>query len=275
MLREYRKILSRKEFNISFMLLFFSVIGEFIYGCKMFRNVSLSGVISAYDGTILSNNFNSPFGICYGVLLPVIVSLMGSTSAYEEKKQNILSSIYTRTNRTKYIWEQGGAVFLASFLGVLFCLGISFLLASIMLPIQGHNTMFMTDYAKLVSADSEYMLDELYRLHPYLNLCVFIFMRAMFAGAFAFMAYGISFFGRWVNKIIIVLSPILWLICYQMAFAILKRIFEGKNLHLWFSSDILSMNHYGKFQVLIVLWLILVLIGILGMVKEMRRGDVL
>lgn len=275
MLREIKKIIVRKEFVFVFLVLFFSVIGEFLYGCHMFEDIKLSGVISAYDGTILSNNFNSPFGVCYGLLMPICVSIIASTLAYEEKKQGITACIYTRESKKTYILKQAAAVYIAAFFIVLFCLLISFILSAVTFPLQGYNTMFQADYARLLNIDNEYMLDSIYRLHPYINLFIFIFLRALFAGAFAFMAYGCSFIGKWMKKITIILVPFVFIVCMQLLFQIGKTMISQQTVKLFFSTNILAMNQYGKLEMFAIIWLTIMLLGSLGLKKGMYKGDIL
>lgn len=265
--------MSRREFKFILMFLFFSVIGEFLYGCYMFKDICLSGIISAYDATILSNNFNAPFGVSFGLLLPICASIIGSTIGYEEKKQKLLSCIYTRQTKKTYLKKQALSVFVVAFFTVLFCLTISMILAVIMFPIQGHNTMFQADYNKLLNADSEFILDYLYRFHPYLNIFLFIVVRALFAGAFAFMAYGISFMGKWMNRITIIVTPFVFVVCMQLFFQIMKRILHQEVLRLFFSTNIMAMNHYGRGEMFVIVWIVIVLVGYAGLKSGVSAED--
>ncbi len=275
MLREIKKIVTRKEFMFVLLIFFLAVIGEFIYGCRMFRSSDLSDVISAYDATILSNNFNSPFGVFYGLLMPICVSIIASTLACEERRQRLLACIYTRENKRIYLRKQAEAVFIVAFCVVFVCLLVSLFLAVVTFPVQGYNTMSQTDYARLLAADDEFILDYMYRIHPYINLAIFILIRSLFAGAFAFMAYGCSFLGKWMRKITIILVPFVFLVGIQLLFQIMKRLILQEDIQLYFSTNILAMNHYGKIEVFPILWSLVMLIGIGGLIKGRRTEDVL
>lgn len=269
MKNEIIKIFNRKEFYLVVLVMFMAVFADYIYECYMFREVNLSGVISAYDGTILSNTVGTPFGIVFGTLLPFCASMIASTSGLEERKMGLSGCIFTRIHKKKYLFSQGAAIFFVVFGVVFLSLMVSLFLAVITFPIQGYNTMFQTDYDRLLNVDLEFMLDYFYRLHPYINISFFIVLRALFAGVFAWFAYGVSFLERG-NKITTILSPFIFVIFMQLIMQFAKKMSPNDDLRIWFNTNILGINHYGKLGMVAAIWSVIFLIGLCGVMKGCR-----
>lgn len=273
MKNELKKIFNRKEFYFVLLILMMAVFADFLYECHLFREVSLSGVISAYDGTILSNNAGMPFGIIFGLLMPICVSIIASPSAVEEKKMGLGGCIFTRVSKRKYLLHKGCAIFLTAFFAVLLALAVSLILSLITFPVQGFNTMFQADYEKLMSVDKEYMFDSMYRFHPYANIIMFILIRSLFAGAFSWFAYGISFFGKG-NRIMTILSPFMLIIFLQMAMRFARTKCASEKMSLWFNTNILTINHYGKAGMILIIWCLIILAGLSGIIRGIKAETV-
>lgn len=270
MLNEIKKILNRREFYFSFLIFFFAMVGEFIYKCYMFREVDLSDVVSAYESHILYNVTQTPFIQVYSLMLPILISVAAATMAYEEKKSNLLGSLYTRTSKKEYINDQYKAVFVTAFSMVLFCLLISLLLSLITFPYQGHFSYNDPEYERFLHANTNILFDSLDRLHPYINILIFIVLRALFAGAFASFAYGLSYI--FCNKIAIIIAPFIFELLLEVALMII-RLVGGKHLKGISETRIFSMNNDGKLWVIVFIWLVLMFIGKIGINKGIRVKD--
>ena len=264
MIFEIKKILNRNEFWIVALLLIIASCADFVYECYLFKNVKLSDVISAYDGTVLSNLCNTPFSIVFGLLLPILCSFIASSIAIEENEKGISDYIYTRTSRKNQIIKQGAAIWIIVFILVSGILFLNLLMSFVVFPVQGYNSMFQADYEKLTMADKDYMFDVLYRLHPYANVAVFIILRGMFAGCFAWAAYGISYIIKLKNKIVVLVSPFILLISIQMIMRIIRMIFDNKEIQLWFNTNILGLNGYGRVTMLFAVMIVYFIIGMSG-----------
>lgn len=271
MKNEIIKIINRKEFYFTTVILFLAVFADYLYECYLFREVTLAGVISAYDGTILSHTAGTPFSVVFELLLPICASVIASTCALEERNKGIDACVITRVKQKKYRLQQGMAIFFVGFSLVGFALLISLFLSLFTFPIQGFHTMSQVDYQKLLDVDRQYLFDYLYRCHPYANMMAFILLRAMFSGLFAWFAYGVSFFGL-ENKIGVILSPFLFIVFLQLVMQMVKRLGRKINfseeIWIWFNTNILTINHYGRFRMIAIIGVFLFIIGFIGI----RRG---
>lgn len=266
MLNEVKKILHRKEFYFTFFVLFFAVIGEFVYKCYMFREVELSGAISAHETFILYNITQNPLVNAFSLLLPILISVAAATVAYEEKKSNLLGTIYTRTSKKKYIMNQFKAVFITAFGVVTVCLLISLLLSLVAFPIQGHFSYDLPNYEALFEKETDVMF-YLLRFHPYIKILIVTILRSLLAGGYACFAYGISYFIS--NKIAIIIVPLIFSILHELvSYAI--RIVSGLDI----CSRIMGYyNSEREIIAVVVACLILMTIGIIGVNKGIKVRD--
>ena len=266
MLNEVKKILHRKEFYFTFFVLFFAVIGEFIYKCYMFREVELSGGISAHETFILYNITQNPLENVFSLILPILISVAAATIAYEEKKSNLLGTIYTRTSKKKYIMNQFKAVFITAFGVVTVCLLISLLLSLVAFPIQGHFSYDLPHYEALFEKETD-VIWRLLMFHPYIKILMMIILRSLLAGGYACFAYGISYFIS--NKIAIIIVPLIFSILHELvSYAI--RIVSGLDI----CSRIMGYyNSVREIIAVVVVCLILMTIGIIGVNKGIKVRD--
>ena len=256
----FKKITKRKEFIIIFAIMILAVLLNFLYECKVFSGLPLSGRISAFEGTILTNILDTPFNAVFGSLLPIVACVVASTIYLEDKQNDMESCIYTRISRKKYVWTQGYAIFLVVFGMILFSLFVSLILALCAFPFQGSTIMGTADYTKLGLVDKNYMLDDLYRCYPYTNIIIFIVLRALVGASFAWMAYGISFLPK-MKKIMVLFAPFALQMGLELVTGFIRNSIQNEKIKIVLSTNILTVNHYGSFIMVLFLIGFYILLG--------------
>ena len=103
----------------------------------------------------------------------------------------------------------------------------------------------------------------------------FMLLRALFAGAFALFAYGVGFVSKSIKKIVVVFSPFVLVTIIQLVLYLCKNLLKDENIRLYFSTNILGMNHYGKLEVIFAIWFIIMFLAIAGIIKGIKTEDVL
>lgn len=223
---ELKKIISRKEFVIFFFLMFFAVISDFLINCWCYYGSNMSALYTASNMTVLNNVSRSPFRTVYVILLPIVACIMASDTYLVDKKMGMNNYILLRTDRKKYIWTKGVAIFILVSLTILINILLSISLAYIAFPAYGYcsNGRVSLDIlsGKFIS---KRLFIELYMYHPYINLLVFGFIRALTGGVYALLAYGISFFKN-SNRYIVMASSFLIVTVLEIIEEIYKNILE-------------------------------------------------
>lgn len=250
---EIRKCIKRTEFKIALIAIFSAIFLDYIILCKGYYGSALSKVMSASDGSILTNLIKTPLSPIVSILLPLTVSFIYSDSYLEERKWGLSNFINTRISKNKYILAKAIAIAIVSLFIIFIPLIINMLLAIIAFPIQGHNTFGLPDYKKLSYIDPGIMLNRIKTYYPYINILIFIIIRALFASSFALISFGISFFNK-INKYLVILSSMIINTLLMMITDILSRIIPNRDISRAIGTNILGTNSYGNF-----IWLIFIM----------------
>lgn len=250
---EISKCVKRTEFKIAVIAIFSAIFLDYIILCKGYYGSTLSKVMSASDGTILTNLVKTPLSPIIGILLPLTASIVYSDSYLEERKWGLSNFINTRVDKKKYILTKAITIAIVSFLIIFIPLVLNEILAIIAFPIQGHNTFGLPDYKKLSYIDSGIVLSRFQVYYPYTNILIFIIIRSLFAASFALISFGVSFFNK-VNKYLVILSSMIINILFMTVTDILSRIIPNEVISRAIGTNILWTNGYGSF-----IWLLFIL----------------
>lgn len=245
---EIKKIISRKQFVIVFLIFFFTAIGDFLLTCKVYYGIELSWVRSAYKCGILTNEAGMFTGQFYSTLLPILVCIGVSDVYYTERTSGITNFIYSRTTHGKNILTKIAAVSITSFLMVFIPLVINFLLVFTAFPLQGYyctNSAYLT----LTSPEEGRIFGYLEMFYPYLNSFVYILIRCLIGTSFALFSFSISLINNF-NRYIVLFSGMIFYLCYTSATGL--PFFVETDIN----TNIFSVNGYGSG------WMFLVFIGI-------------
>ncbi len=233
-LLEIKKIIKTKEYMVIFAIMYIFMIMDFIILCSMFYGKGLSEVYSAHNMNVMYNISRSPFRILYHILLPVCVGFMGCSTYAQDRKNKMNNYIITRTSRQKYIINKGISIFLVASLTVFLLLMINLLFAVIAFPIYGYNLHGVQMNFIFADPHGTALFGELQYENPYLGLCIFIALRALFAGILGLEAYGLSMFIR--NKYVNIFSAFI----IHNVFTFVENIFgEALNMSLPISMNVL------------------------------------
>lgn len=206
---EIKKILHKKEYLYVMILICLTAIIDFLVNCYNFYGNNLSSVYAANEMMILNNVSRQPFRIIFTVALPIVASIVASDMYFTDKKKQINTYIITRVNRGTYIKTQALAIFIVVSVSTLAALFLNLLLCLIAFPLNGVNPSGLIVERLIQMEDSGYepynVLERLSFCHPYINIMFFIIMRALIAGLFALLSYGISFIGK-LNKYVVFLA---------------------------------------------------------------------
>lgn len=266
---ELKKIIRRKEFKLVFIVIWAAIFLDFLLTCREYYGANLSNVMSAFNGTIITNVVKTALEPIVGILLPLTVGIIYSDSYLEEDTWGVSNFINTRISKKNNIIAKSIAISIISFSIIFIPLLANEILAIIAFPIQGYNTFGAPDYKLLCYIDYDKVLPELQLYYPYINILLFIFIRALYGVAFALLSFGVSFLYK-VNKYITVLSAfIINTFMIVVLNSISKVLPQNSYIYTLISTDYLSINGYGKFMwILIMLFfylsisIILIKIGI-------------
>lgn len=263
-LLEIKKIIKTKEYRVIFAIMYIFMIMDFIILCSMFYGKGLSEVYSAHNMNVMYNISRSPFGILYHALLPVCVGLMGCSTYAQDRKNKMNNYIITRTSRQKYIINKGISIFLVASLTVFLLLMINVLFAVIAFPVYGYklhgaqmNFIFTDFYGTALFGELQYE-------NPYLGLCIFIALRALFAGIIGLEAYGLSMFIR--NKYVNIFSAFI----IHNVFTFVEIIFaDAVNISLPLSMNVFApypnmgvIMYFSSFMINLIFAFVLIHIGV-------------
>lgn len=270
---EIGKCIKRKEFALVILLIVIAIASDFTFTCIRFWGSKYSGLLSAYDATIITNIVKTPLYPIFSVLLPLTVSIIYSDSYLEEDINGISNFINTRTSRNKNIISKAIAISIISFSITLIPLLINQVLALIAFPIQGHNGFGLPDYKKLLYIDKGIILHELKNYNPYINNIVFMVIRSIAAVSFALISYGCSFIPK-INRYLAILSSLFINVVISTGSFILGNVFANINIHISdaFFTNILYTNAYGNIIVLFGILVLYLIIGVFFIYKGIKQN---
>lgn len=277
---EAKKILRRNEFKFVAILMFLSVIIDFIVLCYNYYGSNLSSIYSAHTMTVMDNISREPFRVIFTLVLPLVASIIASDMYLSDKNAQINTYIITRVNRKTYIKNQLAAIFIVVSGLTFMMLLLSLLLCVIAFPIYGntlHGAVMPYELIQYQSKTDTYLfLARLRLFHPYINIIFFIVTRSVFAGIFALLSYSISFISR-VNKYIVFVFSFVIYSIITISEALIERELFSLNLeNTWLVnlvySGILSLNPVGNiftyFKDIIIFLLLFLVFIIIGLRKE-------
>lgn len=249
---ELKKCFNRKEFKIIFIVIIGAILLDFFLLCKEYYGEHLSYVMPAYNGTIITNIVKSPLEPIISILLPLTVSIIYSDSYLSEENMGIGNLIDTRVGRKTNIKSKVIAIIIISFFVVFIPLIINMILSLIAFPFNGYNTFGLPDYKRLSYVSDEIALGYMQIYYPYINLCIFIFIRSLYSVAFALLSFGISFYSK-RNKYISILSAFIINMVFVMIFEIISRFFSLSKFSEIIGTSYLSVNPRGSFIFIIII----------------------
>ncbi|MEG2869781.1 MAG: hypothetical protein RR894_18775 [Terrisporobacter sp.] len=268
---EIKKCLKRKEFILILLLMIIAITSDFALTCLRFYGCKTSELLSAYEGTLITNIIQTPLYPVFSILLPLAVSIIGSDVYLEEKINGTSNLINTRISKKDNIISKAIAMSIVSFLVVLVPLLINQILALIAFPIQGYNGFGLDDYKKLIYIDKGIMLSQIQTYYPYLNNIIFIIIRSIFAVSFFLMSYGFSLLPK-INKYLAILSSFIVNMLLTTVLSILSFILLNINEFLSeaVGTSFLGVNGYGNIYILFGILIIYLIIGIFLINKEIK-----
>ena len=233
---EIKKILMRRQYWFTMILLTGSVILDYLTVCKEYYGAPLSQVRSAYHCTVLKNDVPNIASVPYNVLFPILACIMCSDIYYEEHKLGISNFLYTRSDKRADLLHKLFAVFIVSFLSFFAPLLLNLGLSVITFPIQGHYASYTT-YLSLVNLEPDRMLSYLEAYHPYWNILCFILIRCLIASLIAVLSYSISLVFT-TSRYFVLLSGFIYYILYSN----LTNLIPNDLLN----TILISVNGYGS-----------------------------
>lgn len=191
---EFKNLISRSEFFISFtLMLLFSIISVVINASDIYGK-SIDNVISASDLFMINSHSGRILsGMIIMVLLPVIASVPFSDSYYIDKKSGIYLSVLTRTSQLNYIFSKAIVTFLSAFI-VLF---IPLLLNQILCLIMGPVSSFC-DLSGWPAYETSRLNEHIYfwtnfENNTYVMNFIYILWASIFGGFMALFSFAFSF----------------------------------------------------------------------------------
>mgnify|MGYP004465609591 FL=1 len=184
--------------------------------------------------------------------MPLTVSIIYSDSYLSEENMGIGNLIDTRVGRKTNIKSKVIAIIIISFFVVFIPLIINMILSLIAFPFNGYNTFGLPDYKRLSYVSDEIALGYMQIYYPYINLCIFIFIRSLYSVAFALLSFGISFYSK-RNKYISILSAFIINMVFVMIFEIISRFFSLSKFSEIIGTSYLSVNPRGSFIFIIII----------------------
>lgn len=278
---EIKKILRRKEFVFVSILMFLSVIMDYLVNCYNYYGSKMSLLHPAYDMTCLNNISRSPYCIVFGVALPLVASIAASDMYNTDAAMGINSYIITRVNKKTYVKNQGLAIFITVSGVTLSLLLMNLFLCMITFPVKGYSLYgFIMPYEMIEYNGSEYFssifMDNIHMAHPYINIIFFIIMRSAVAGMLALLSYGVAFI-RFINKYVIFVSAFLIHTVLELAEYFLEKVIWSLDMQeSWISklcySGILQINPNGDvftyFKDIILLMILTIALILIGRRRE-------
>ena len=258
---ETKRIIKRKEFFMMFAIMHFAVLIDFFINCGNAYGANLSSVRPAYCMTVLDNVSKSPCRLLFVIMLPIAAAAFASDLYKRDEQNGVDAIISTRSTKSRYIYSQACAIFIVVFMTFFMALILSIIFSVIAFPAYGYKLYGDEKLVTLLYANDRwsypvgngfgYFLYRLKALHPYLNLILFAFFRALIAGVFALLAYGISFL-RFVNKYIVFLSAFIVYQSVEIGKQFVFRALEAENVNVnltpakYLISNLLNMNPVGN-----------------------------
>lgn len=213
---QIRRLFSRTEFKIAWLLCMIFVVMAYIEACLSVWGEDQSNLFSAATGWIGNVNIFSGnvMQLFYFFGISIIAALPFSDSFLEDKLSRSLPAVLVRGTWKSYLTSGLFLTFFSGFLVILIPLLLSQILALLIFPVNGDLPMGIWGsgaWTSLSTTDT-YVFPSLVLNYPYLNNMVFIFYSSIFAGLNAVASYILSLLGIRRKLFVLCIPTIFWLL---------------------------------------------------------------
>ena len=260
--------LHRKEFKISFFVVFLLSIIAFCIECSEFYGSSMNFVRGADEVNIM--NGISGVNLVLTLVMPLVSGLIYASSYVDEKASGLFRYIVTRKKIEKYLWEKAAVVFLLNFFTFLLPILLNIFLCKLFFPAVNYSNMYgMPAFSGWLNYYPRQYADILRVKYEFWYTLLLTFNTCLFSGLIGMVIFGILFLVK-KNKYKVIAG-------FYVIFLFLEILCETQDL--W-SIEIFSYcmpMSYGNWWmqgILIMIWLGSGLFLIqLGIQKEKSRME--
>ncbi|MGE6630297.1 NADH dehydrogenase FAD-containing subunit [Bacillus sp. NPDC077027] len=233
---ELRKLLKNKLLYIVLFILFLIALGNAIAGYFQYQaDHSLYtrlysdfpdaiAMLSAHQNWMgLSDSFFSSF---FYFVFPLIVGIPVVDTIFKEKNSGYINYILTKESRLKYYSKKFIFTYFTAVILFLFPLILGLVLSNLLIG-QWNFTAYTDVYQKVMHGTAAFadnvfdghkmdLFSNILAKSPYLYICVYYLLGAMYAGMYVCFGLAVSLFLK--NRYIVLFTPLLlylgiWLIC--------------------------------------------------------------
>ena len=250
-----KQMVLKKEFYIAILtVLLINIIQLFL---TIQLNLSFNNPVELLRNAeyqIILNNYEVSFFLTYLFIVPIIVSLVFSTSNWDENDKKITNILYTRTDYKKNILIRLFLSILISFLITFVCTLLNYL-AIRFIFISGSNfTSYQELPFNLFKDNIYYIFNEIRLTNVTLYAVMIIFHVSAIIGLISGICYSLSFFIR--QKIIIYFIPLLLIIGSELLAFVTGLDWLSLARHIQLMNGITYNNIFLVYSGLIILCLI-------------------
>ncbi len=268
---EFRHMLRRSQtkFAMTFMLVI--VVASFIESCIAFWGGDVTSSASAAFAWIGQPNiaFGMSGNLFYYFFIFFIGCMMFSDNAWLDRRNRLLSSIFSRTKKSTYIMVNAVVSFVGAF-GVIFIgLILSQLLCLVTFPADSSVifSKYATGYEVLPQNIS--LFSGLYLNSPYLMNIVFTFYASVWAGIMGVFSYAISLYFTKSRLILLILPTVIFMVS-----AITLIVNPSLTFYL-FPNSVTTSEHIGMFYLMPTVFIFIIFIMLFYKLKLSKRDIVL
>ncbi|WP_088225753.1 hypothetical protein [Desulfosporosinus sp. FKB] len=262
---ELRNCLNRKQFKVMFIVLLLLVIYSFINTGLIVKGMSLSGLRSGYEMSILQHPYGQAILMTILFVLPLFANIIYSDSYIIDVKSGIYIYITTRSKKNVYIISKAIAVVVSTFITFYVPLVINVILSIITFPSISYETNGVPPY--IIEYNPEELLNWLRIQNPLVFSLVAIAIISLFASLYALLGYAISLnFGR--NGLIPIAFVMLAYLVIDTFISLLPNGFHYQLTNLALPTTTVSASYFFLCIFVILLLSVILLLRQLYIVSE-------
>jgi len=270
---EFKKLLSRKEFNIVLMVKFILICVAFIYAVLTLYKFPSSEIPSAYQLWICQDgvNFVNYLGDIYALFLITLPVCIAYADTYlEDRKEKVFELIITRCKKEIYILCKAICVFLSGFIIVFFPLLLHQILCIIALPLYSISeaTNGLPVYRSYFLSTQLYFFN-IHVKNPYLHNILYMFLDGLFGGIVAIFSYSLSFLKK-INRYVVIILPTVLFLTENFVAAVLHKANFSLGYYLSVTTNVVGMN-YNIFSFSLI---VLIMISVVIILTNVCRDDI-
>lgn len=244
--------INRKEYKLVLFTIMLISLGSFIVSCISFYGSDILFIRSAYEMAIVEGNYSENFLGLLVIILPILSTLIYSSSYYEDRITGRYNTIAMRIETGKYIWSKVFVIFIVTFLTFFIPLLLNQILCFIAFPLEGLDTNQGLPFYDIgiQNYSSEYLFNFMKIQYPLFYNIFKIFLISIFASLWGVFSYSIHFIDYMQRK---GKYPIL--IFSFMAYILLDLILSFLGMYEYSHFNFLLPNGVGEEKVVLI-WII-------------------